>query len=283
MGYIGVISHFLTIPFCSKYHVRRCLGTQKPLQNHWDWSTRDSWLDKKPWLKMYFLLNMERFHWCVSLSKCIRMDFSMESSYTLSLGCKLSFTVAVITRISTLYIFRLGGYLYVYRKNIYLYILTLICIFECFEQFMIRIPISHDRELVATKSSPASNNSNSNSNSNNNTTTQQQQQQQNQQQQQQQQNQQQQQQQQKHNKHNKQTKQQPNEQRNSPQIHTSATPRVYKKGFSKSSFHPNHSANGQSLVWGLVVWIPRIPLWKGLLLGCTPRIRSHQPKPTTNH
>ena len=30
------------------------------------------------------------------------------------------------------------------------------------------------------------------------------------------------------------------------------------------------SANGYLLVWGPVVWIPGIPLWKGLLLGCTP-------------
>ena len=35
--------------------------------------------------------------------------------------------------------------------------------------------------------------------------------------------------------------------------------------------------------FGLVVWIPGFPLWKGLLLGCTPRIPNHQPKPTINH
>ena len=35
--------------------------------------------------------------------------------------------------------------------------------------------------------------------------------------------------------------------------------------------------------FGLVVWIPRIPLWKGLLLRATPRIPNHQPKPTINH
>ena len=28
--------------------------------------------------------------------------------------------------------------------------------------------------------------------------------------------------------------------------------------------------------FGLVVWIPGIPLWKGLLLGCTPRIPNHR-------
>ena len=30
------------------------------------------------------------------------------------------------------------------------------------------------------------------------------------------------------------------------------------------------------MVWGPVVWIPGIPLWKGLLLGCTPRIPNHR-------
>ena len=35
--------------------------------------------------------------------------------------------------------------------------------------------------------------------------------------------------------------------------------------------------------FGLVVWIFGIPLWKGLLLGCTLRIPNHQPKPTINH
>ena len=34
---------------------------------------------------------------------------------------------------------------------------------------------------------------------------------------------------------------------------------------------------------GLVVWIPGIPLWNGLLLGGTLRIPNHQPKPTTIH
>ena len=33
----------------------------------------------------------------------------------------------------------------------------------------------------------------------------------------------------------------------------------------------------------LVVWIPEIPLWKGLLLKGTLRIPNHQPKPTINH
>ena len=31
--------------------------------------------------------------------------------------------------------------------------------------------------------------------------------------------------------------------------------------------------------FGLVVWIPGIPLWKGSLLGGTPTIPNHQPKP----
>ena len=31
--------------------------------------------------------------------------------------------------------------------------------------------------------------------------------------------------------------------------------------------------------FGLGVWIPRIPLWKGLLLRGIPRIPNHQPKP----
>ena len=31
--------------------------------------------------------------------------------------------------------------------------------------------------------------------------------------------------------------------------------------------------------FGLVVWIPRISFWKGLLLMGTPRIQNHQPKP----
>ena len=35
--------------------------------------------------------------------------------------------------------------------------------------------------------------------------------------------------------------------------------------------------------FGLVVWVPGIPLWKGVLLGCTLRIPNHQPKPTINH
>ena len=35
--------------------------------------------------------------------------------------------------------------------------------------------------------------------------------------------------------------------------------------------------------FGLVLWIPGIPLLKGLLLGCTPRIPNHQPKPTSNY
>ncbi len=38
-----------------------------------------------------------------------------------------------------------------------------------------------------------------------------------------------------------------------------------------------YSANGWLSVWGPVVWIPGIPLWKGLLLGCTPiRIPNHR-------
>ena len=39
----------------------------------------------------------------------------------------------------------------------------------------------------------------------------------------------------------------------------------------------------QLLVWGPVVWIPRIPLWKGLLLRGILRIPNHQPKPPINH
>ena len=31
--------------------------------------------------------------------------------------------------------------------------------------------------------------------------------------------------------------------------------------------------------FGLVVWIPRVPLWKGLLLRGIPRISNYQPKP----
>ena len=35
--------------------------------------------------------------------------------------------------------------------------------------------------------------------------------------------------------------------------------------------------------FGLMVWIPGIPIWKGLLLRCIPKIPNHQPKPTINH
>ena len=35
--------------------------------------------------------------------------------------------------------------------------------------------------------------------------------------------------------------------------------------------------------FGLVVWIPRIPLWKGMLLRGITRIPNHQPKPPINH
>ncbi len=35
--------------------------------------------------------------------------------------------------------------------------------------------------------------------------------------------------------------------------------------------------------FGLVVWIPGIPLWKGWLLGCIPRIPNHRPKPPISH
>ena len=46
------------------------------------------------------------------------------------------------------------------------------------------------------------------------------------------------------------------------------------------------STLGQQMVncwFGLVVWIPGIPLWKRLLLKGTLRIPNHQPKPTTNY
>ncbi len=39
-------------------------------------------------------------------------------------------------------------------------------------------------------------------------------------------------------------------------------------------FH--RSTNGSLVVWGPVVWIPRIPLWKGLLLRGIPRIPNHR-------
>ena len=51
---------------------------------------------------------------------------------------------------------------------------------------------------------------------------------------------------------------------------------ISRKSINKRVDHINSNIDNNQLMvncWlGLVVWIPGIPLWKGLLLGCTPRI-----------
>ena len=61
---------------------------------------------------------------------------------------------------------------------------------------------------------------------------------------------------------------------------------IEAKRVSKTTKYATLLQGNQLMVncwFGLVVWIPGIPLWKGLLLGCTPRIPNHQSKPTINH
>ena len=56
---------------------------------------------------------------------------------------------------------------------------------------------------------------------------------------------------------------------------------VHKKcGTQNSLEQSQHMVNWRC---GLVVWIPRIPLWKGLLLIGILRIPNHQPKPPIYH
>ena len=59
---------------------------------------------------------------------------------------------------------------------------------------------------------------------------------------------------------------------------------LYFKQWSESCFCFHLVIQLMINCWfGLVVWIPGIPLWKGLLLRGTPRIPNKQPKPTINH
>ena len=65
-------------------------------------------------------------------------------------------------------------------------------------------------------------------------------------------------------------------------------PKTYKSKWFPSTRPPKKRSQIDFVLsgiggYGLVVWIPGMPLWKGLLLRGTPRIPNHQPKPPINH